>query len=269
MRNRHLKRILYLVLSSAGIEPLKTITFVTSIPRYVRDLILYVLKANKKNRYNIKLKHLFPILTDSKQPAGSTSGHYFIQDLVVAKKIFKNNPDKHVDIGSRIDGFVAHIASFREIEVMDIRSNVSLDKNIVFKQIDFMKPIQKMHLYTDSISSLHAIEHFGLGRYGDPINPDGYIFALKNINLMLKKGGKFYFSVPMGPSRVEFNGMRVFSLSLLLDILKPDYKIDSFDYIDDLGNFNENISLSNKNKDKIVENFGCYYGCAIFELTKS
>jgi len=26
-----------------------------------------------------------------------------------------------VDIGSRVDGFVAHVASFREIEVFDVR----------------------------------------------------------------------------------------------------------------------------------------------------
>jgi len=45
--------------------------------------------------------------------AETASGHYFHQDLLVAGKIFKNNPIKHVDIGSRMDGFIAHVASFR------------------------------------------------------------------------------------------------------------------------------------------------------------
>jgi hypothetical protein len=28
--------------------------------------------------------------------------------------------------------------------------------------------------YCDSLSCLHALEHFGLGRYGDPIDPRGH-----------------------------------------------------------------------------------------------
>jgi len=61
-------------------------------------------------------------LDDRFDQSGTASGHYFHQDLLVASRIFINNPEKHVDIGSRIDGFVAHVASFREIEVFDIRS---------------------------------------------------------------------------------------------------------------------------------------------------
>lgn len=64
--------------------------------------------------------------------------------------------------------------------------------------------------YCDSISSLHAIEHFGLGRYGDPIDYFGYLKALQNIAKIVKTGGTFYFSVPIGPQRIEFNAHRVF-----------------------------------------------------------
>ena len=35
--------------------------------------------------------------------------------------IYAARPEKHVDVGSRVDGFVAHVASFREIEVFDVR----------------------------------------------------------------------------------------------------------------------------------------------------
>jgi hypothetical protein len=59
-----------------------------------------------------------PILVDYTDNAGSSQGHYFHQDLLVASMICKKNPIKHIDIGSRIDGFVAHVASFRPIEVM-------------------------------------------------------------------------------------------------------------------------------------------------------
>jgi hypothetical protein len=58
---------------------------------------------------------IYPCLDDKFAKSGIARGHYFHQDLLVAKKIFANNPELHVDIGSRIDGFVAHVASFREI----------------------------------------------------------------------------------------------------------------------------------------------------------
>ena len=48
----------------------------------------------------------------------------------------------------------------------------------------------------DDSSVPHAVEHFGLGWYSDPINYEGYIFGLNNMYNILKGGGKFYFSVP-------------------------------------------------------------------------
>jgi len=62
-----------------------------------------------------------PNLLDKNESGGTTSGHYFHQDLLIARKIFQRNPLRHIDVGSRIDGFVAHVAVFRTIEVLDIR----------------------------------------------------------------------------------------------------------------------------------------------------
>ena len=58
------------------------------------------------------------ILSDYADSAGTVKGHYFHQDLLVARLIHEHNPKRHIDIASRIDGFVAHVASFREIEVL-------------------------------------------------------------------------------------------------------------------------------------------------------
>lgn len=41
----------------------------------------------------------------------------------------------------------------------------------------------------DSISSLCALEHFGLGRYGDMVNPEGYFEAFATIQRVLRGGG--------------------------------------------------------------------------------
>lgn len=211
------------------------------------------------------LGELFPVLNERYAESGTMSGHYFHQDLLVARRIFHNKPAKHVDIGSRIDGFVAHVASFRDIEVFDIRALQSSVSNITFVQADFMRLKPELIDYTDSVSCLHAIEHFGLGRYGDPIDAYGHEKGLHSIYQTLKKGGRFYFSTPIGAQRVEFNGHRVFSVEYLLKQFEGKYRIDAFSYVDDRGALHENAQLR---PDAVQNNFGCSYGCGIFEMTK-
>jgi SAM-dependent methyltransferase len=208
---------------------------------------------------------LYPCLEDADSESGVASGHYFHQDLLVSGRVFKNNPVKHVDIGSRIDGFVAHVASFREIEVLDIRELSNTISNVHFRQADLIDKNFELQDYCDSVSCLHALEHFGLGRYGDAIDYSGHLAGWKNIYKMLAKGGKLYFSVPVGPQRIEFNAHRVFSIKYLLDLIGNNYRIDSFSYVDDKGNLHSNVALEKKSIDN---NFSCHYGCGIFELTK-
>jgi hypothetical protein len=209
---------------------------------------------------------LYPCLDDAKNESGVASGHYFHHDLLVAGLIFKNKPVKHVDIGSRIDGFVAHVASFREIEVFDIRELSETVQNISFRRFNLIDKNFALEDYCDSLSCLHALEHFGLGRYGDEINYQGHLIGWENMRKMLKRGGKLYFSVPIGPQRIEFNAHRVFSLNYLLGLFGSDYKIDSFSYVDDNGNLCRDAVLEKESVDK---NFSCNYGCGIFELSKN
>lgn len=207
----------------------------------------------------------FPCLNDRNDEAGITRTDYFIQDLYCAQKIFERKPDKHVDVGSRIGGFVAHVASYRTIELIDIRKMESTIKNVSFKQADLMDENNIPLDYCDSISSLHALEHFGLGRYGDPIDPEGHIKGFRNITKMLKKGGIFYFSVPMGRQRIDFNAHRVFGMPYLIRMVETDYDIITFSYVNDSGDAYYNVELT---EDMISSSLGCELGCAIFELRK-
>jgi SAM-dependent methyltransferase len=207
----------------------------------------------------------YPCLQERGQESGVIAEHYFYQDLLIARKIFLNHPERHVDIGSRIDGFVAHVASFREIEVFDVR-DLHLDiANIRFTRADLMNREFPFADYCDSLSCLHALEHFGLGRYGDPLDYRGHLRGWENMHRILKPGGKFYFSVPIGEQRIEFNAHRVFSVAYLLSLMEGRYAVDSFSYINDEQKLITGAALD---KEAVENNFGCHYGCGIFELTK-
>lgn len=68
-----------------------------------------------------------------------------------------------------------------------------------------------------SISSLCALEHFGLGRYGDEVNPEGCFEAFDAIQRVLKEGGKAYIAVPIGKEHIEFDAHRIFYASTIID----------------------------------------------------
>ena len=262
---KRMLRSTYRLLVMFGVDPLKAIRSIRGLPAYFHDL--KTLKSQRQSTARVfPMGKPYPCIGDRFTDSGSAKGHYFHQDLLVARRINLNNPRRHVDVGSRIDGFVAHVAAFRAIEVIDIRPLPNNIPNVTFKQADLMAPVEESLLeYCDSSSCLHAIEHFGLGRYGDPVSYDGYILGLNNLYRMLRKGGKLYFSVPIGPQRIEFNGHRVFSISYLLECFDGKYRIDEFSFVDDRGNLHENALISDGG---VQSNFGCVFGCGIFELTK-
>lgn len=208
-----LQKLHWISSAQFGIDPIKAFRSLRGLPRYVRDLILF------RTNYNGRLE-LKPCLFDWYEEGGTTKSEYFWQDLLVARMIFTANPKKHVDIGSRVDGFVAHVASFREIEVLDIRPITTKIPGVLFKQADLMSPASEVTDYCDSLSCLHALEHFGLGRYGDPVDSNGFESGFSNMAALVKEDGLFYLAVPIGVDRVEFNANRVFDPNVIIAVAK-------------------------------------------------
>lgn len=239
-------------------------TFIREMPAFLKEY-KKVQRQAAISTENFPFGKLYPCLQEKNQESGVLAEHYFYQDLHVARKIFQNKPVKHVDIGSRVDGFVAHVASFRDIEIMDVRDLHIAIPSIKFARADLSALNFSLTDYCDSLSCLHALEHFGLGRYGDPVDYEGHLTGWKNMSKMVKQGGKFYFSVPIGEQRIEFNAHRVFSLAYLMNLIEQYYSIDSFAYINDGGEFIADAPLDDA---AIARNCGCHYGCGIFELTK-
>lgn len=88
---------------------------------------------------------------------------------------------------------------------------------------DYLDEAMESHQleHFDTIASFSSLEHAGLGRYGDPINPNGDIEAVRQIHCMLKPDGLFFLSLPTnddGSSHIEYNAHRVYGKARL-DIL--------------------------------------------------
>ena len=110
-----------------------------------------------------------------------------------------------------------------------------------------------------SLSSFHAIEHFGLGRYGDPIDPLGHQKAIAEMKRIVCGGGDILFSVPIGVQRIEFNGHRIFDPMEVIRLFEG-FELVEFSAIDDKDAFHENVS---------VENYCTLnYGCGLFHFKK-
>jgi hypothetical protein len=148
--------------------------------------------------------------------AGSL-GEYFWQDLWVAKKIFEISPKKHIDVGSRIDGFVAHVACCRTIDIFDLRPLHSQIPGVNFHQINILNIPDKWMGIADCVTCLHTIEHFGLGRYGDNLDPEAWKDGFRNLSALLTFGGTLILSTPIGHERVKFNAHRIFNPQTIVD----------------------------------------------------
>ena len=103
-------------------------------------------------------------------------------------------PQKHFDIGSRIDGFIGNLATFHDdIVLIDVRPLDRYIPSVSFIQTDATNLEQIEDGSIESISALCSLERFGLGRYGDPINPEACFQAFESIKRVTKRMGMSIF----------------------------------------------------------------------------
>jgi hypothetical protein len=217
-------------------------------------------RLNSRPSFRLKLAEAFPILTDRHDSAGLADGHYFHQDLWAARKIFRARPASHIDIGSRVDGFVAHLLTFMPVTIVDIRPLVSKIDGLTVLQDDATALSMLEADSVPSLSSLHAAEHFGLGRYSDPIDPEACFKFMDSLQKVLAPAGKLYFSVPVGRERVEFNAHRVFSPATILARFSQ-LRLESFSFVGDDGALYANVDPLALPDSEMA--------CGLFEFTKA
>jgi hypothetical protein len=194
-------------LLALGINPSRTIKSLKAIPWYLGQKIRFSLSSKLISDWPLAT---YPTLLDHSDQSASL-GEYFWQDLLVAREIILANPRRHIDVGSRIDGFIAHLICTRKVEVFDIRPLDIEVANLTFHQFDITSTKQTFMEVSDCVSCLHTLEHIGLGRYGDVLDPNGWKVAMKALANFVAPGGCLWLSVPIGIQRIEFNAHRIFS----------------------------------------------------------
>jgi len=223
-------KTIYLILKSFGLDVILALSSLKNIPYYVVTLLFFISQRKKDKSFKLSP---FPILSDCGRCQGHRYSTYFIQDLYFAKKIFKKKPGTHLDIGSRMDGFISSLLVFRSVNFLDCSEveHKIAKLNVIRKDLCKINKIKKQF---DSVSCLHAIEHFGLGRYGDSINYDGWKIGLKNISSYVKKNGDLYISVPIGNTQaVYFNAHRIFHpKTILVELEANGFKLSEFKVLD-------------------------------------
>ena len=231
---------------------------VVRLPRYWRERREFTrLSANAARP--IPMGRPMPIVNEYRAQAGVATGQYFHQDLWAARKVFERRPARHVDVGSRVDGFVTHVLSFMDVTLVDVRPLESAVRGLTFVQADATTMSGFADGSVDSLSSLNAVEHFGLGRYGDPLAPDAWAEALESFARVLAPGGRLYLGVPIGRERVEFNAHRVLSPRTILDVLRG-LRLVSFAAVDDADCL---VDPAEPGRFEAAN-----YSCGLFEFTK-
>lgn len=223
---------------------------------FQKDKEQYV-ALNTRENFQIEEHFMWPIIKDKYDSAG-TANNYFWQDLWAAKLIYQSGVKTHFDIGSRVDGFIAHLLAMDiEVTLIDIRE-FPVEVEHLHTLVDDATSLRQVEdASIDSMSALCSLEHFGLGRYGDPIDPEACFKCFAEIQKKIKCGGHLYIAVPIGKERIEFNAHRVFYAETIVkefDQMKLleysctadgriEYDVDIHKYDDDKHNGNYRYGL--------------------------
>jgi ubiquinone/menaquinone biosynthesis C-methylase UbiE len=116
----------------------------------------------------------------------------------------------HIDISSALY-FCAIVSAFVPIKFYDYRpANLQLS-NLSTDSADLTcLPFNDASI--ESISCMHVVEHIGLGRYGDLLDPNGDLKAISELKRVLSTNGNLLFVVPVGGTpRIMFNAHRIYS----------------------------------------------------------
>jgi SAM-dependent methyltransferase len=209
-------------------------------------------------RFSISWKDRYPCLDDKTKTTGFDR-HYIYHPAWAARILAETKPAEHIDISSTLN-FVTMLSAFIPVRFYDFRpADVRLNnlKSVAGNIVDL--PFEDNSV--QSISCMHVVEHIGLGRYGDPVDPEGDLKAISELTRVLAVDGNLLFVVPVGKPKIMFNAHRIYSFEQVLEYFK-ELKLVSFALIPEQQE-SGGLNFDATGQDVAAQDYGC--GCFWFK----
>jgi SAM-dependent methyltransferase len=215
--------------------------------------------AKTRRRFDLKPEDYYPRLDDN--TVNTEFDRHYVYHLAWAARVVREiNPTEHIDIASLLH-FPAILSAFIKVKYYDYRpAQLRLD-NFSSETGDLTGlPFQDNCLA--SLSCMHTVEHVGLGRYGDPVDYDGDLKAIKELKRVVARNGSLLFVVPVGKARIQFNAHRIYSYDQIVTYFEG-FKLKEFSLIPDSDS--DGGLVTNAPKELCDRQL---YGCGCFWLVK-
>lgn len=221
---------------------------------YLAEMSRFRNKNDK--RFTVRTRDIYPCLKDTITNT-PFDHHYTYHPAWAARILAQTKPVYHVDISS-ILSFSTIVSAFVPVQFYDYRpAKLQLD-NLESGFAD----LTQLNFQDNSIPSLscmHTIEHIGLGRYGDKIDPQGDIRSINELKRVVQPGGDLLFVTPVGKPKIEFNAHRIYSYEQVMEYFAP-LSLKEFSLITDKG-----IMIRSADPALVKEQ---QYGCGCFWFKK-
>ena len=228
------------------------LTAIHALPSYIRSFRAF----RKLSGEELRWRETIPRLLDS-TPSSPFDPHYFYLSAWAMKHIDMSPDTLHVDIGGPVN-LAACMASRRPTAFLDYRP-LDADLAELYSIGGDLLQLPFRDRSLESLSCLHVVEHVGLGRYGDALDPEGTRKACRELERTLAPGGVLLIALPVGRPGVHFNAHRIHSPAQVIHMM-PDLRLVEFSLVDDRGRFSEKAPLVHGDRQK--------YGCGLFRFTR-
>jgi hypothetical protein len=194
----------------------RKIKWLFSFYHFVFEFFRFRNMAQKcSHRFRVDWSDRYPCLTD-RTTTTSFDRHYIYHPAWAARVLAQTRPLLHIDISSSLN-FCTTVSAFIPVRFYDYRPAELGLSDLESAHADLLA-LPFADNSVASLSCMHVVEHVGLGRYGDQLDPDGDLKAITELRRVLAKGGDLLLVVPVGnPARVMFNAHRIYGYDQIIE----------------------------------------------------
>lgn len=204
---------------------------------------LFMPSSANRNLFNYSVAEVDKFLSKVEK---KESLHYPETDAWLYEALEKYSIKDHkvLIIGSEEPCYEATAIHYGADCVMMVEYQKVTSEHPKIKTLTVQEFSQDENLY-DSTITISSVEHSGLGRYGDDLNPNGDIEAMKVLLDKTKVGGLCFLAVPMGVDQILWNAHRVYGRLRFPMLIEGWEVLESFGFIDSDFELDEAIRRSN------------------------